>query len=63
MYNYKIGAMVESFRVDTFDAIRKAAEIGVDGLQLGSNYGPNAPENMTEERKAEIAQLLADLAL
>lgn len=54
MYDYKIGAMVESFRLDTFDAIRAAAEIGVDGLQLGSNYGPNAPENMTAERKREL---------
>ena len=63
MYNYKIGAMVESFRVDTFDAIRKAAEIGVDGLQLGSNYGPNAPENMTEERKRELIRTVKENGL
>ncbi|MBQ8005836.1 MAG: sugar phosphate isomerase/epimerase [Clostridia bacterium] len=50
----KIGAIVESFRLDTFDAIKRAAELGVSGLQMYCTNGENAPENMTAERKREI---------
>lgn len=50
MYDFKIGAMVESFRTDPFEAIKKAASLGAVGLQMYCTRGDNAPENMTEER-------------
>lgn len=63
MYNFKIGAIVESFRLDTFQAIKKAAEIGAQGLQMYCTSGENAPENMTAERKKEIIRTVKDNGL
>ncbi len=63
MYNFKVGAMVESFRLGTFDGIRKAAELGVEGLQMYCTNGENAPENMTNERKNEIMNVMSGCGL
>ncbi len=63
MYDLKIGAIVESFRLDTFDAIKKAAEIGAMGLQMYCTSGENAPENMTPERKKELIRTVKDNGL
>ncbi len=63
MYDFKIGAIVESFRLDTFDAIRKAAEIGAEGLQMYCTDGANAPESITPERKRELVKTVKDNGL
>ena len=63
MYNLKIGAIVESFRLDTFDAVKKAAEIGAMGLQMYCTSGENAPENMTPERKRKLIKTVKDNGL
>ena len=63
MHNYKIGAMVESFRLDTFEAIKRASEIGVDGLQMYCSHGENAPENMSDSRKKDIIKVVKDSGL
>lgn len=63
MYDLKIGAIVESFRLDTFNAIKKAAEIGAMGLQMYCTSGENAPENMTPERKKELIRTVKDNGL
>ena len=63
MHHFKIGTMVESFRLDTFEAIKKAAEIGAEGLQMYCTSGENAPENMTAERKREIIRTARDNGL
>ncbi|MBQ7364682.1 MAG: sugar phosphate isomerase/epimerase [Clostridia bacterium] len=54
MYQFPIGAMLDSFRVDTMTAIKKAAALGAVGLQMYSTSGENSPENMTASRKQEI---------
>lgn len=54
MYQFPIGAMLDSFRLDTMAAIRKAASLGARGLQMYSTSGENSPENMTVTRKNEI---------
>ena len=41
MYNFPIGAMVDSFRQETRAAIKTAAEIGVQGLQMYATTGEN----------------------
>lgn len=63
MFQFPIGAMVESFRMDTFDAIRHAAALGVSGLQMYCTKGENAPENMSARRKADLRAALADNGL
>lgn len=54
MYKFPIGAMVESFKLDTKSAILKAAEIGVKGLQMYSTKGENAPENLVGAKRKEL---------
>lgn len=63
MYDFKIGAMVESFKLDTFDAIRKAAEVGAEGLQMYATRGENSPETMTAERKRELIRTVNENGL
>ena len=63
MYPFPIGAMLDSFRTDTFTAIRKAAAIGAVGLQMYSTTGENSPENMTASRKHEVMATMRDNGL
>lgn len=63
MSNFKIGAMVESFRLDTFEAICHAAALGVNGLQMYCTKGENAPENMSAARRADIIRTVRENGL
>jgi len=47
MFHFPIGAMLNSFRQETKEAVRSAAAIGVQGLQMYATTGENAPENLT----------------
>ena len=47
MYNFPIGVILESFKTDRSDAIKKAAELGVKGIQMYATTGQNAPENLS----------------
>ena len=62
MYKFPIGAMVESFRLDTKSAILKAAEIGAKGLQMYSTMGENAPENAFAETESGIKVAVSEAA-
>ena len=46
MYNFSIGVIVDSFRLPIKDAVRKAAEVGAQGIQVYATRGEMAPENM-----------------
>ena len=39
MYQFPIGAIVESFKQETYEAVKTAASIGVQGLQLYCTKG------------------------
>ncbi|MBE6689407.1 MAG: sugar phosphate isomerase/epimerase [Ruminococcaceae bacterium] len=53
MFNFPIGVILESFRMNRSDAIKKAAEIGANGIQMYATKGENSPENLSaEQRKA-----------
>ena len=52
MKQFPIGVIVESFRTDTLTAIKTAADMGVQGLQMYCTYGEHAPENMSAAQKA-----------
>ncbi len=56
MYQFKIGAMVESFKTELFTAMRTAAALGVDGLQMYCSRGQTTPELLTPDRIREIKQ-------
>ena len=54
MYKFPIGAMLESFRLPTDEALDRAAEIGADGIQVYTTKGERAPENMNAAARREF---------
>ncbi len=58
MYQFPIGVMLESFRLPTPEAVRKAAEIGAKGIQMYCTNGEHAPENMSASDRREILDLV-----
>ena len=56
--DFKIGAIIESFRLPTEQAVKKAAELGVNGIQMYCTSGDHAPENMTPAMRRELLDLV-----
>lgn len=54
MYSFPIGVILESFRLDRSLAIKKAAEIGADGIQMYATQGENSPENLSPAARKEL---------
>lgn len=63
MYQFPIGAIVESFRMETKAAIKTAADMGLDGLQMYCTKGEHAPENFSKEARRELLKYTKDLGL
>lgn len=58
MYQFPIGVMLDSFKLDTIEAIKKAAEIGAKGIQMYATNGEHAPENMTPAIRRELLDIM-----
>ncbi len=58
MYQFPIGVMLESFRLPTPEAVKKAAEVGAKGIQMYCTNGEHAPENMNAAARREILDLV-----
>ena len=58
MYQFPIGVMLESFRLDTVSAIQKAAQMGAQGLQMYATTGEHAPENLSSVQRKELLDLV-----
>lgn len=54
MYHFPIGVIINSFRTDTRTAIRQAAELGAQGIQMYSVRGENSPEELTPSKRREL---------
>lgn len=54
MYSFPIGVMVDSFRLPIKDAVKKAAQIGAQGLQMYATSGENSPENLKGAKRKEL---------
>ncbi len=54
MYQFPIGVILESFRTDRSTAIRKAAEIGANGIQMYATAGENSPENLSPAQRRAL---------
>ena len=63
MYQFPIGAIVESFRMETHEAIKTAAKMGLNGLQMYCTKGIHAPENFSKEDRRELLKFTKDLGL
>lgn len=58
MYHFPIGVLLDSFRLDTKQAIEKAASLGADGIQMYATKGEHAPENMTRAKINELKDMM-----
>jgi len=55
---FQIGVMVDSFRLELEDGIRKAKEVGASGIQIYATYGRMAPENLATAKRKEILNII-----
>ena len=63
MYNFPIGVIVDSFRLPMEEAIKKAAEVGAQGIQVYASHGDMSPENVTAEKIAWFKNAVKDNGL
>lgn len=63
MYKFPIGALLESFRCPTREAVKKAAALGLEGIQLYATRGENAPENLSGAKAKELLAYVKDNGL
>ena len=63
MGRFPIGVIIDSFRTDIQTAVKKAAEVGAQGIQVYATRGEMAPENMNAQRIADFKALVADNGL
>ncbi len=60
MYSFPIGVMVDSFRVETREAVKLAAKTGAKGLQMYSTTGVNSPDNLNYAARKELLAYVKD---
>ena len=58
MYNFPIGIMLDSLRMDNKTAIETAARMGAKGLQLYATRGANSPANLTGEKRRALLDIV-----
>ncbi len=63
MYQFPIGVMLESFRMDTPTALKKAAAMGAKGIQMYATKPGRTPKDMTPEKQREMLQMMEDNGL
>ena len=54
MYNFPVGAILESFKLSRSEAIKKAAELGAKDIQMYATEGENSPENLSKEQRIAL---------
>ena len=59
MSKFKIGVMVDSFRLPIPDGVRKAHELGADGIQVYVVAGEMTPEALDGEKRKAFRELVA----
>ena len=63
MYEFPIGAMLESFRLPFAEAVEKAASLGINGLQMYMTGGDMLPESLTEAKIKEMLKVIKSYGL
>ncbi|KIL36079.1 xylose isomerase [Gordoniibacillus kamchatkensis] len=58
-----IGIMVDSLRLGLRDGLKKAKEMGADGVQIYAVHGEMDPANMTPAARRELKQYIESLGL
>jgi len=57
MFNFPIGILLDSFRCDLPQAMRKAKALGADGFQVNAHSGGMAPENLSAAKRKEFLDI------
>ncbi len=60
---FPIGVIIDSFRTDTVTAVKKAAKVGAQGIQVYATYGKMSPEELTGSKRGEFRRLVEDNGL
>lgn len=60
---FPIGVIIDSFRTDTASAVKKAAAVGAQGIQVYATKGKMSPENLVGEKRSDFKKLVADNGL
>lgn len=63
MGRFPIGVIIDSFRTDIPNAVKKAAAVGAQGIQVYATRGEMSPENMNAAKISEFKKLVADNGL
>lgn len=63
MGRFKIGVMSDSFRLPPREGVRKAKEVGADGIQIYAVAGEICPEVMDRSTRADFRRYCAELGL
>lgn len=54
MYKFPIGVILESFKLERSEAIKKAAKLGANGIQMYATEGENSPENLSKSDRLAL---------
>lgn len=60
---FPIGVIIDSFRTDTASAVKKAAAVGAQGIQVYATKGEMSPENLVGAKRSDFKKLVADNGL
>lgn len=63
MSRFPIGVIIDSFRTDIPTAVKKAAAVGAQGIQVYATRGEMSPECMNAAKISEFKKLVADNGL
>lgn len=58
MADFKIGVIVDSFKLDIIEGIKKAKEVGASGIQVYATNGPMSPENLNARQRKEFLDMV-----
>lgn len=60
MYNFPIGVLIDSFKLEIHEAIQEAAKMGAKGFQMYSTTGENSPENLVGQKRKDLLNYVKD---
>jgi len=63
MADFRIGVIVDSFRLNIKDGIKKAKEVGASGIQIYATKGSMAPENLNAKQRRELLDIVVSNGL
>ena len=63
MKPFHIGAMLESFRLPIPEALKTAAGLGVEGIQVYATRGEMSPHNLVGQKRKDFLKMVKDNGL